>query len=108
MKVEKQSQAQGRYQPPPEPPCSTDSLLHAKFQFPPSLFGDATQLFCSVDKSGYWVNQNGSRVLNLPICHRPGQTATRGKSIAIVSSGQVVGYNYFILFGYVKRELFII
>lgn len=40
----------------------------------------------SVDKSGDWVTQNGSRILTLPIDHRPGCMATKGNNLAIGSS----------------------
>jgi WD40 repeat protein len=46
--------------------------------------------FYSVDKSGYWVTQNGSRILNLPVDHRPGCMATEGSNLAMGNStGQV-------------------
>jgi WD40 repeat protein len=46
----------------------------------------ASRSFYSVDKSGSWVTQNGSRILNLPVDHRPGHMATRGNNLAIGSS----------------------
>jgi WD40 repeat protein len=39
--------------------------------------------FYSVDKSGYWVTQNGLRILNLPIDHWPDCMATKGSNLAI-------------------------
>jgi N-terminal domain of NWD NACHT-NTPase/NACHT domain/WD domain, G-beta repeat len=42
----------------------------------------------SVDNSGYWVTQNGLRILNLPVDHRPGWThcmAAEGSNLAIGS-----------------------
>jgi WD40 repeat protein len=46
--------------------------------------------FYLVDKSGYWVTQNGSRILSLPVDHRPHCMATKGSNLAIGrSTGRV-------------------
>jgi hypothetical protein len=39
-----------------------------------------------VDESRYWVTQNGSRILNLPVDHRPGRIAAKGSNLATGSS----------------------
>ena len=53
--------------------------------------------FYSVDESGYWVTQNGSRVLNLPVDHRPSCTAAKGSNLAIGSyAGRVTIITFYL------------
>jgi len=52
--------------------------------------GSEFDSFYSVDGSGDWVMQDGSRILYLPFNCRPGQVATRGRTLAIgAQSGRV-------------------
>jgi len=48
-----------------------------------SLDGSQSHSFYSVDSSGFWVTQNASRILYLPLDYRPGCVAAKGSTLAI-------------------------
>jgi WD40 repeat protein len=56
-----------------------------------SVDGSKSDFFYSVDSSGAWITQKGSRLLSLPSEYRPGKIAAKGNTLAIgTSSGRVV------------------
>lgn len=54
--------------------------------------------FYSVDMSGRWVTQNGSRILYLPWDHRPGYVATVATRGSILAIGTATGRVMFMTF----------